>query len=161
MPSNKPDINRAHVKKYHGNNPVISSTYIEHKSVITNGINRIAENTFDLVKASPICHHHYPIPVIDSIFCLRVLLNKFSDDWITDHYHGVGCTPKLPIFLEFLKICSFSFQRELIHHPNAGNRASVRTQSQEFAVEAFSRQPARNVRHSPFPQPSFTIPVKK
>ena len=161
MPSNKPDINRAHVKKYHGNNPIISSTYIEHKSVITNGINRITENTFDLVKATPICHRHYPIPVIDGIFCLRMLLNKFSDDGITDHYHGVGCTPKLPIFLEFLKICDFRFQRELVHHPKAGNRASVRRQGQQFAVEAFSRQPARNIRHSPFPQTAFTIPVKK
>lgn len=107
MPTYKPNVNRTHVKKYHCNNPVISAANIKHKSVIANGINRITENTFDLVKATPISLRHYPIPVIDGIFCLWMLLNKCSDDGITNHYHGAGCAPKLPIFLDFLKFTSF------------------------------------------------------
>jgi hypothetical protein len=75
MGSYKTDINRSYIKKYQSDDPVMIAPDIENKTVIAYRVNRI-EHGFDLMIICPISLRNQPVPIIECILCISMLLKK-------------------------------------------------------------------------------------
>jgi len=86
MGTYKTDIHRPYIKKDHSNDPVMVSPYIKNKPVIAYCIDRI-EHCFNLMIIRPISLRNQPVPVIERVFSIVMLLKKVSQSPIANDDH--------------------------------------------------------------------------
>lgn len=86
MCTDKPDIHRTLIKKYHGNQPIIISFDIEHVSVIAHRI-YTAKRVPNIIKISLINFFDNLIPTIQSCLWSRMLIGENINERLGDDYH--------------------------------------------------------------------------
>jgi hypothetical protein len=75
MCSHKPDINGSDIKEDQSYNAVVVAPDIKNKPIISYGIDRI-EHSFYLMIICPIRLCNQPVPIVERVFRISVLLKK-------------------------------------------------------------------------------------
>lgn len=118
MRSDKTDIDRANIEKYHNNQPVSVPPDIEHKTIIANKIHRI-KNLTQICQVAPISFLHYRVPRIQRLNGIRMDYSEFAKyrfaDNNQDRYVLVRQFMELNSTFQNL-ISYFLFSNKIIHY---------------------------------------------